>query len=425
MVDIFHALGVDAVVLGNHEFDLGEQVLRDRISESRFPWLGTNVQRDGQPFPGVLPHMVVERDGIRIGLFGVCTAATRHLSWPEEDTAFEDVEEISRQCVKVLREEEKVDLVVALTHISIAEDKQLAQNVDGIDIILGGHDHHPYMEQIRSTWIMKAGHDAQFLGRADVLIRTTTTTTSGVPKPSVVTDIICSGGVESNMGYAPDPDVMEVVEKYKVSSGDPKETFAVTKVPLVSTTNIVRMSEGSMPNLVADAMRHSLHADIGTINGGFVRGDAVYPAGHRIRRLDLERELPFPCPTTKIAIKGIHIWKGLDEVLSHTPNLSGAFPHVSGIQVRFDPSAEPGARVRSIEFDDPSRTFDTEETYTMALTTFQAEGGDGLTEWPKGKLVPHPNTGRKVFDVVVQYLKTMQLVGEIKNNGKRMQPIEK
>jgi 5'-nucleotidase/UDP-sugar diphosphatase len=83
MVALFNALSVDVVGFGNHEFDLGPEVTQQRMAESRFVWLGTNVLGpDGQPFGGALATMIRQVGELTVGLFGLLTPDTAHLSSP-------------------------------------------------------------------------------------------------------------------------------------------------------------------------------------------------------------------------------------------------------------------------------------------------------------------------------------------------------
>lgn len=140
MIEIFNALGTDVAVLGNHEFDFGRrEVAAARIAESRFPWLATNV-RDaaGQPFGGSA-LLIREAAGLRIGFLGVLTRDTAE-SRPgprpgPSTTKCGPCARGRRNCAGSV-----VDIVVALTHLDLAHDREAA-DIPGIDLVLGGHDH--------------------------------------------------------------------------------------------------------------------------------------------------------------------------------------------------------------------------------------------------------------------------------------------
>ena len=117
MIDLANAVGFDVAVLGNHEFDFGPDVLRDRLAESETIWLAANVSvaPDGRAFPGTTATTVVEKDGYRIGFLGLVTTETPVISSPGPDVTFAPVEEVGARLAENMRAE-GADIVVALTH---------------------------------------------------------------------------------------------------------------------------------------------------------------------------------------------------------------------------------------------------------------------------------------------------------------------
>ncbi|MCW5880540.1 MAG: bifunctional metallophosphatase/5'-nucleotidase [Anaerolineae bacterium] len=145
--DWFNGLA-EAMALGNHEFDYGQPIFQQCLAKLAYPILNANLvktdtgdpvfQADGKPY------MIVERDGVRLGVFAVGSKDYQTLIRPANlpaNTKFADVTETTREIVRRLREEEKVDAVVSIGHRSYEEDLALAQAVPGIDLILGTHSH--------------------------------------------------------------------------------------------------------------------------------------------------------------------------------------------------------------------------------------------------------------------------------------------
>lgn len=164
-VELFNAMGVDLVVLGNHEFDFGPKVVLERIKESKFPWLGANVyDTDGNYFSGAEQTKIIEVEGVKIGFFGLVTNETPIVSSTENSVLFCPLKLTAKRMCQELKEQ-GADIIVALTHLFIDEDRQLAHEVPEIDIILGGHDHDPIVWYEKETLIMKTGQNAYFLGK--------------------------------------------------------------------------------------------------------------------------------------------------------------------------------------------------------------------------------------------------------------------
>jgi 5'-nucleotidase/UDP-sugar diphosphatase len=167
MVALFNALGVDVVTFGNHEFDLGPEVTQQRIAESHFVWLGTNVLgADGKPFGGAGATLTRQVGELTVGMFGLVTLETAYLSSPGPTVTFAPVVPTAQAAVEALRQA-GADVIIALTHLTIAEDRALAQQVPGISVILGGHEHAPITWYEGGTLIHKSGQDARYLGRID------------------------------------------------------------------------------------------------------------------------------------------------------------------------------------------------------------------------------------------------------------------
>ena len=157
MIRVANAVGFDYATLGNHEFDFGEDRLEELMDISEFPWLGSNIRyaSSGELFHSVLDTDVFEvpvegcvGEGIqpvKVGVFGVCTQATPNLASCTGKAKFENVIKHSKRCTEYLRNVHHCDIVLALTHVSLAIDKDIAESVPGIDVILGGHDHDPFL----------------------------------------------------------------------------------------------------------------------------------------------------------------------------------------------------------------------------------------------------------------------------------------
>ena len=166
MIDLFNKLQYDAWVLGNHEFDWGPEVVLDALGRSQMPVLTGNMNLEGKragswddgshPFARILPHMVKEVGGFKIGLIGMVTPGLPYWLRPELLKGFEvlDPAEMLKASVKYLREEAKVDAVVACGHMGLQERddfanpvRRLLEGESGVDVFLGGHTHRHQMSR--------------------------------------------------------------------------------------------------------------------------------------------------------------------------------------------------------------------------------------------------------------------------------------
>ena len=133
MIAAWNLLGLDVAAFGNHEFDFGPAVLLDRMRESRFTWVATNVRdrATGRPFGGARATHVVEAGGGRIGFLGLTVPDTAETSSPGPGVEFLDPVVAARQAVDELTRGPRRPLVVAVTHQNMPADETLAREVPG------------------------------------------------------------------------------------------------------------------------------------------------------------------------------------------------------------------------------------------------------------------------------------------------------
>ncbi|MBN2875030.1 MAG: metallophosphoesterase, partial [Spirochaetales bacterium] len=142
----FNLLGVDAVTLGNHEFDNELPVLESQKALAEFPMLSANVKTKDGKYVADQPYVIKTFEGVKVGIFGLTTKETETVGNPAivKDLVFADEVEIAKEMVKILREKEKVHVVIALVHLGLDEvytpgSRGLAAAVPGIDLIIDGH----------------------------------------------------------------------------------------------------------------------------------------------------------------------------------------------------------------------------------------------------------------------------------------------
>src|SRR2546428_9247152 len=170
MVAALNAIGLDLATFGNHEFDFGPGVLRERIAESRFGWPSSNgVDRpSGRPFGDAGPDLLRTFDGVRVGFLGLTTPETAWVSSPGPDVVFGDPRVAGGETAARLRAR-GARVVVAVTHQGMAADRALAA-ATGPHVILGGHQHEPLIAEEGKTLITKAGSDARDLVPVDLRV---------------------------------------------------------------------------------------------------------------------------------------------------------------------------------------------------------------------------------------------------------------
>lgn len=398
MIEMVNAIGLDLAVVGNHEFDFGPDIFKQRVAESRFPWLGTNILGPDGRLYGTLVGTVMRKVGdLNVGFFGVITPDTAHLSTTGPDVRFAPVLDTARAAVKQLRDQ-GADAVVALTHLALAEDRELAREVKGINVILGGHDHDPMTVYEGGVLIFKVGYDAHYLGVAQIEIEKT----QG-PRGPQTRVWPREWRLVTTAGVAPDPEIAALVKKYE-DQLDASLNVPVgrTAVPLDSRRAVVRRQEAAIGNLMTDAIREFTRADVAVTNGGGIRGDRTYDAGTTLTRKDVLTELPFGNLTVLLDIGGADLRAALEEALSQVEDLAGRFPHVSGMKLEFDARRPKGDRITGLTI--AGKPLDPAARYKLATNEYIAGGGDGYASLKKGKSLIDASAATLMATVVMDYI---------------------
>jgi 5'-nucleotidase/UDP-sugar diphosphatase len=387
--------GYDATCPGNHEFDMGWPAYLNATRYAGFPILCANLEiSDPELRAAIKPSILLNVSGIKVGLFGLMTPDLLLLSEPGEGISVKaDVEAVASQQVKSLRSQ-GADLIVAVSHMGVVMDKDLARNVSGIDLILGGHDHTYVNTSVNGpagwrTLIVQDGMSGVRMGILRFIY-----SGKGIESPRWQT-------VPLNGSVGSDPAIRDYlapfVEDYqkKVS-----QEIGSTAVDLDARKSAMRSQEMPLGGLVADSwLAWFPYADVAAVNGGGIRGDRIYAQGP-ISYQTVQTILPFGNTIVLINMTG--------EEISQMPEVSaaaldpgvtgvqdGGFLQVAGIKFKIDRKAQPfeanydglklkrlinpGSRVSEIfvRRNGTWKPLDMQKSYEVLLSSFTASGGDG------------------------------------------------
>jgi 5'-nucleotidase / UDP-sugar diphosphatase len=395
-LEFMNKLSYDAMTLGNHEFDKDSKTLADFIKKMEFPMVSSNVNvtndddlkalynnETGAPGVGgtIYPSIIKEVDGEKIGIYGLTTPDTEFLANPGENIVFEDVVEKSEATIADLKSQ-GVNKIVLLSHLGYAPDLKLAEAVDGIDVIVGGHSHTKLEEAVvvdkaEPTVIVQAGEYLNFLGSLDV----------SFDDKGVVTDY--NGKLIELAGYEEDAATLMEIEKYKAPLAEIRsEVVGKSEVALNGERADVRTKETNLGNLIADGMaakaNESLKTHIAMQNGGGIR--ASIDAGD-ITLGEVLTTLPFGNNLVTLDLTGEEIYKALEHSVSGVETGEGRFLQVSGLKFKYDVNKPVGERVWHVEAktDSGFEELAFDETYRVATNAFTADGGDGYDMFKKAK----------------------------------------
>ena len=350
--------GVQAMALGNHEFDLGPDGLARYLDAVEFPVLAANVEAAAEPLLAgrLRPTMGFRSGAARLVVVGLVTPDTPTLSSPGPHLRFTDPAEAAARAVWEARREGPATVVV-LSHLGTAADRRLAREVPGLDVILGGHSHvliappEVVAGPDRPVLLAQAGAFGRWLGRLDL-------------------DLDAQGRVAAHAGLTREVtgEVAEDAEAAALVAELAAPVEALRRRPAFTLAAPLpdagcRAAQCALGEAVAEAMRVAMRAEIGWQNAGGLR--APLPEG-AVTWGDVLTVLPFSNTVVRLTLRGSAILQALAHGMARP---GGGFPQLAGLRLRL------GAEVR--DANGTWRPLEPERAYTVATNDFLRRGGDG------------------------------------------------
>lgn len=358
-------MDLDAMCIGNHEFDYGQDNLQRLVTLAQFPILSANIYvRDTDQRLAPAYYLFTLRDGTRGAVFGLTSRDTPVETLPSNVKGLEFTDPLA-EAKKVLAElPADVTFLIALSHIGYENDVPLAEACPELDVIVGAHSHTKLERPTRvgKTLIVQAESYGKYLGQLDML----------VSQGEVVRYRGFLRAINQTIPEA--PDVAAIVEAHAARlESTLREPVGVAAVDLQGERDIVRSSETNLANLVCDLYREYARAEICLINAGAVR--ASLPAGP-ITVGDVLKVAPFG---NKLAVKdvtGDQLWRALERAAS-LERPAGGFPQVSGMALVIE-----GQTLREVKI--AGEPLDRQRTYRLVSSEFLLAGGDGYAALKEG-----------------------------------------
>lgn len=425
------AMGYDATTIGNHEFDyyvegLTEALLsasgetpRMLISNLKFNEETKDVKAAFEEY-GSSNYMIIERDGIEIGLFGLIGDQAQDYTGTSDPLEFKDVTESATESVAKLKEE-GAQIIICLSHSGVgttedideSEDVLLAQNVEGIDVIVSGHSHKLLQEPklVEDTIIVSGGENAQYLGLLDI------TYEDGDVKLSDYSLI------EVNETFTEDPTINSMIATYKedVNSGYLLDLgLSFDKVMGYADHNFADLEtilhtygEYDIANLITDGYLNEVpgkegYTTIGVINSGIIRdtfleGEITASDIYNSLSLGMGEDGTLGYPLTEFFITGKEL-KALCEVdVSVFPILAEAQLFFSGVKYTYNEDRLIFNKVIDVEIQNSLGDWepvDSDETYRVICSLYMLQMAGLVTDTTHGILsvIPKLEDGTEIKD---------------------------
>ncbi|MCX7303178.1 MAG: 5'-nucleotidase C-terminal domain-containing protein [Hyphomicrobiales bacterium] len=384
--EFLNQMKFDAMTVGNHEFDDGEDALAPFLDVIKFPVLSANVQASAASKVGsrIKPSVVLDVGGQKIGIVGAVTTETSTISSPGPNITIEDdIATITAEVEKL--KAQGVNKIIALTHVGYVRDKEMIARIPGVDVVVGGHSHSllsntdekaegPYPTMIDNPEgykvpVTQAASYSKYLGEFTV-----TFDDNGVVKEAKGDPIFLDKSITPDAG---------VLARVKELAGPLEELknkeVAETTMAIDGSRENCRVRECEMGNLVADAMLDRVKGQGVTIafqNGGGVRASldqGVVTMG------EVLTVLPFQNTLATFQLSGKDVVAALENGASKIEEGAGRFTQVAGLKYSFDKTAPVGSRIKSVEVmaNGAWTPIDPATTYLAVTNNFLRRGGDG------------------------------------------------
>jgi 2',3'-cyclic-nucleotide 2'-phosphodiesterase (5'-nucleotidase family) len=369
MVETMNAVGVDWVCFGNHEFDLDQKDLQERINESKFNWLNTNALEkvngeyiqfgkveNGTKVPFVKTTILTFKnangDEVKVGMFGILLPSNK-----KDFVLYDDFFEAAKKAYTEL--EPKCDFVVGITHINKEDDLKLAEMLPNVKLLMGGHDHDNMLEKIGDVVLAKADANA----KTAYIHRITFNKVTG--KVEIKSEL-----KKIDNTIADEPTAAAVVKKwediqdvaFKTLGLDKNEVIADLKEPLDGHETVVRNMQGNMGNMINSALLVSSpnKFDCSFFNGGSIRIDDNVSG--KLTQLDVLRILPFGGKLVEIKLRG----RLLEQVLQTGLKNKGSGGYLQWGKVSYDDTKQ--------EWQIDGKLLDVNKEYTIVTSDFLFSG---------------------------------------------------
>lgn len=406
--EVVKAIGVEASAVGNHEFDWGLSYISEWAKDGNLDFLASNIydKTTGKPVAWAKPYKVVEKGGIKIGLIGLATPETAFKTKPEnvKTLEFRDPATAANEWAAYLKNTEKVDVVIALTHLGSFQDAKtkeitgevvdFVKAVKGVNAVITSHTHQSVSGYVNNIPVVQGYYNGRTLAKISIS-RDLENNLLVVPSKDDLYNRV--------KDLAVDPVVKGIVDKYELELKPIlDEVVGNTDKDLTHDKNQPGVS--TLGQWTSDVMRARAKTQIGITNGGGLRIPLV--AKGDITMGKMYELMPFDNTLVTMELKGSDLKKALENGIGNT---TIGWVQFSGVKVYYDINKPLGERITGMVMLDGSKV-DMEKYYTVVTNDFMATGGDGF-DFKGAKNVV--DTGLPIREALVESLKALKAEGKV------------
>jgi 2',3'-cyclic-nucleotide 2'-phosphodiesterase (5'-nucleotidase family) len=388
-----NAMGVDAMTVGNHEFDFGLDNFLKLKEQAGFPFLSANIVEKANGRLLCQPTLAVPLEsGITFTIIGATTQAL--LTTTQADNVatldvLDSLTAVSRSYARAIDH----GPVLLLSHSRQETDRRIARALPELTAVIGGHDQillSPYGIEGRIP-ILQAFEKGRYLGRIDLRI-------NPVSKRAKLID---ASYIKVTADIAPDPEIADIVDGFNARLGQQfKEVIGRSDTFLDGEREHIRYQETTLGNFVTDIMQANTGAQIAMINAGALR--ASIKEGP-VTVEDVFRAMPYGNELVRVELTGAEIQQALQRAVQGArEDEDGGFLHVAGLT--FDVH---GRTLENIRVGLDRHPLEPDAIYSVVVPDFLASGGDGHVVF-KGK--PQIKTGSPLRELIVDTIQQQKII---------------
>ncbi len=441
MMLVMSSLNYDAMAVGNHEYNFGLKVLEKARKEAKFPWLSANTYDIATKQPHYKPYIVKEVADVKIGILGLTTPGVPNWDNPPNYAGLEFHEPVSeaRKWVPILRDQEKVDVVVIAMHMGLGEDLRtgevspgqipheneaisIAKEVPGVDVIFMGHTHRDVPAvYINGVLLTQANHWGRHLARADLYLQKAGEGWRMYAKSART--------IPADDRVEPDPEVVKLAEPYdRETQGWLARVIGESSEEL--TAREARFRDTAILDLIQKVQLEAGKADVSMV--------ASFNAEARIAK----------GPVSVRDIAGLYVYENtlvvlevtgqqLKDALEHSakyykPYVAGKSPSelinekipaynfdiAEGVTYELDISKPIGQRIQNLRFR--GQPLAPSKKLRLATNNYRVNGGGGYTMYKDAPVVYR--SGEEIRELIIDWVERNKTVPAKPNNNWRIVP---
>lgn len=423
VMDYYNSIGYDFLVIGNHEYDIGEERLLATLEMANFPILSCNIVKKGtdELVDYVVPYIILERMGVKLGVIGVTTTDTEQMSMPDniKNVDFKPAKEAVEKYVKIVKDQD-VDILIVVGHMGLPYDpepvyekrylsgevrdearrwgydsQEIAHEVEGIDVFFGGHMHKGFKEAWEDpdthTLVFQGYAYGSNVGHVTLKIDKDTKTLTGYDPPAIYEGVLVTVFEDE---FIPDQEIGNVIlEQQAIAEEGMDDPIGKASVHL---TRLGSDAQNVIGNLVCEAMLGYTGADFAFMNLGGIRDEI---GEGTITYRDVFKVMPFDNQIIMAEVSGAF----LKDIIEARVAGSRHGLRVAGIKVVYNKTRDSQDRITLLEVG--GKPWSATRMYKITTTDFLMQGNAGLqllTKVPEENIT-HYEMGLR--DAIVEYIK--------------------